>query len=92
MKFLWYFFLIFQIEIKAESPSLSFINLIPSIIANARFVKENITESNFILNPIFPSINIDLISNANGTNCSRDIQILSRDLISTKIWALKSNY
>jgi hypothetical protein len=91
MKFLWYFFLIFQIGIKAEPLSFSFINLIPSIISNARFVKENIIDSNFILNPIFPSINIDLKSNTNGTNCTRDIQILSRDLISTQIWALKSN-
>jgi hypothetical protein len=91
MKFLWYFFLIFQIGIKGEPSSLSFINLIPSIIANGRFVKENIIDSNSILNQTFPSINIDLTFNVNGSNCSRDIQLLYRDFLSRQIWALKSN-
>jgi hypothetical protein len=92
MKFLCFFFLIFHIGIKAESPpSLSFINLIPSIISNGRFVKEKIVNSNLIINPTFPSINFDITFNANGSNCSQDIQILSRDLISKEIWALKSN-
>jgi len=87
----WYVFLLIGIGIKGESSSLSFINLIPSIIANRRFVQENFVNSDFIINPILPSINNELIFNANGSNCSRDMQLLSHDLISRQIWALKSN-
>ncbi|CAF2438000.1 unnamed protein product [Rotaria sp. Silwood2] len=90
MKFLWYFFLTIQIGIKAESLSLSFINIIPSIIANGRFVKDNIINSDAIIHPTLPSINIDLIFNVNGSNCSRDIQLLSHDLINLQAWALKT--
>ncbi len=92
MTFFWYFFLLFQIGINAESSSLSFINLIPSIIANGRFVKENIIDSDLILHPVFPSINIDLTITANSSNCSRDIQLLARDFTSKQTWALKSNF
>ncbi|CAF1020152.1 unnamed protein product [Rotaria sordida] len=90
MKFLWYFFLIILIRIKAESLSLSFINIIPSIIANGRFIKENIINSNIILHTTLPSINVDLILNANESNCSRDVQLLAHDLINEQTWALKT--
>lgn len=93
MFFLWcIFLLLLQLGIKAEPPSVSFVNLIPSTIANSRFIKENIIDLDFTRNRTFPSINIDPIFNANGSNCSRDIQILSRDLISRQIWALKSAF
>lgn len=92
MKFFLYFFLIFLNGIQIESSSLSFNNLIPSIIANSRFVKEKLIDSDFIFNLTFPLINIDLTFNANRSNCSQDIQILSRDLLSKQIWAIKSNY
>jgi hypothetical protein len=89
MKFFWYFFLILKIEIKGES--LSFINLIPSIISHNRFIEENIIHSDIIFNSTFSSLIIDLILNANGSNCSRDIQLLSRDFNTKQTWALKSN-
>jgi hypothetical protein len=92
MMFLWYFFLFLQLGIKGESQAISFVNLIPSIIANGRFVKENIVDTNSIFNPTVPSINIELTFNANGSNCSRDIQLLSHDLLSRQIWALKSKF
>ncbi|CAF1048354.1 unnamed protein product [Adineta steineri] len=90
MNFLWYFFLFLQIQIKVESLSISFVNLIPSIIANGRYVKENLIDSNIIFNSKFSPINIDFTFNANQSNCSRDIQLLSRDFISKKLWALKT--
>ncbi len=90
MKFYWYFFLLIDIEIKGESSSVSFVNLIPSIIANGRFVQDNFVDSNLIFNPIVSSINIDRTFNANQSNCSRDMQLLSHDLIARQIWALKS--
>ncbi|CAF1044534.1 unnamed protein product [Rotaria sp. Silwood1] len=90
MKFLWYFLLIIHIGIQAKPLSLSFINIIPSIIANGRFVKENIIQTDAVLHPILPSINVDLILNANGSNCSRDIQLLFHDLINQQTWALKT--
>ncbi|CAF3405306.1 unnamed protein product [Rotaria socialis] len=90
MKYLYFFLLIVQIGIRAESKSVSFVNIIPRIIANGRYVKENINHSNFILNPALPSINVDFLSNANSSNCSRDIQLFSHDLISQQLWALKT--
>jgi hypothetical protein len=90
MKFFCCFLVLFQIGIKAEPPSLSFINLIPSIIANGRFVKEHIVDSGFNLNSTLPSVHVDLTFNINQSNCSRDIHLLSRDLLSRQIWALKS--
>lgn len=91
MKFILYFFLIFHIVIKVDSLSLSFINIIPSIISNNRYVQEKIYDSNFLLNLTFPLINHDLILNVNQSNCTQDIQKLSHDLVSKQIWALKSN-
>jgi len=82
--------LIFKIGIKAERPSLSFIDLIPNIIVNGQFVQENLIDSNIEFNQTFPSINVDLILDANGSNCSQDIHLLARDLATRKTWALKS--
>ncbi len=78
--------LIFKIGIKAEPLSLSFIDLIPNIIANGQFVQENLIEFNQTL----PWINVDLTLDANGSNCSQDIHLLARDLAMRKTWALKS--
>ena len=88
MKFLYYIFLLLIIEIKGNSSSVSFIHLIPSIIANHRYVQENFIDSDLILHPISSSINFEL---SNGSNCSADMQLFSRDLITRQIWALKSN-
>jgi len=82
--------LIFQIGIKAESSSLSFINLISNIIANGQFVQENIIDSDIEFDQTLPWINLDLQFNANESNCSQDIQILVKDLNARKTWALKS--
>jgi hypothetical protein len=82
--------LILQIGIKAEPPSLSFVNLIPNIIGNSQFVQENILSTNIDFNQTLPWINSDLMLNANGSNCSQDIQLLIRDLSARKAWALKS--
>jgi hypothetical protein len=95
MKFMIYFsiiflLLIFQIGIKAESSSLSFINLISNIIANGQFVQENIIDSDIEFDQTLPWINLDLQFNANESNCSQDIQILVKDLNARKTWALKS--
>ena len=90
MRFFWYFFLL--IGSKVEPTSVSFINLLSSIIANGRFVEENYVNSNFPLDSIFPSIDFDRAVNANGSNCSRDMQILSHDLVARQIWALKSRF
>lgn len=90
MKFLVYFFLILQIQSEVKSSSLSFINIIPSIIANGRFVKENLINSKYVLQPVLPKISVDLTLNTNGSNCSRDIQLFARDLVSQQTWALKS--
>ena len=92
MNLYWVFFIIFQIGIKAEPPSLSFVNLIPSIIANGRFVKEYIADSDFDFNLTIPFVHVDLSFNANESNCTRDIQLLSHDLMSRQIWALKSKF
>lgn len=86
----YFIFLILQIGIQAEPLSLSFINIIPRIIANGRFVKENIDKTDFILQPIVPSINTDLLLSTNGSNCTQDIKLLVESLKSKKLWALKS--
>ncbi|UJR26862.1 hypothetical protein I4U23_008173 [Adineta vaga] len=92
MKFFWFIFLLLsKFEIKAESSSLSFVNLIPSLIINGRYIlEENIVNSNVAFKPTFSSINIPLVFNINQSNCSRDLQLFSNDLISRKIWALKT--
>lgn len=72
--------------------SVSFVDILSSIIANGRFVEENYINSNIPLEPFIPSIHSDLFVNINTSNCSRDMQILSRDLMSKQIWALKSNW
>ncbi|CAF2747121.1 unnamed protein product [Rotaria sp. Silwood2] len=82
--------LILQIGIKAEQLSLSFFNLIPNIISNGRFVQENIINSKIEFNETFPRLNQDLTLNANGSNCSEDIQLLAKDLNARKTWALKT--
>ncbi|CAF3539956.1 unnamed protein product [Adineta steineri] len=82
------FVLIFKNDINGES--ISFMNLIPSIIANHRFVQENIIDSTIEFNQTLPWINIDLTIDANGSNCSQDIQLLARDLATRKIWVLKT--
>ncbi|CAF3562241.1 unnamed protein product [Rotaria sp. Silwood2] len=84
--------LILQIGIKAEQLSLSFFNLIPNIISNGRFVQENIINSKIEFNETFPRLNQDLTLNANGSNCSEDIQLLAKDLNARKTWALKSKF
>ncbi|CAF4752878.1 unnamed protein product [Rotaria socialis] len=74
--------------IKAES--LSSINLIPKIIANARFVQENFLDFNMEFNQTLPWIKLDLKLNSNESNCSRDIALLTRDLVTKQTWALKT--
>ncbi|CAF1405402.1 unnamed protein product [Rotaria magnacalcarata] len=74
--------------IKAES--LSSINLIPKIIANARFVQENFVDFNMEFNQTLPWIKLDPKLNSNESNCSRDIALLTRDLVSKQTWALKT--
>ena len=91
MKFLYYIFLVIIIGIKADPSSLSFIHLIPSIINNLRFMQENFIDSNLILNPVSSSVNFELRLNTNGSNCSADMQLFSRDLLARQSWALKSN-
>ncbi len=94
MKFMNYsiilVFLILQIGIKAEPPAVSFINIISNIIAHAQFVQDNIINSSIAFNQTLPWINQDLALNANGSNCSQDIQLFIRDLTVGKTWALKS--
>jgi len=90
MKFLIFHLFILQIGIKAEPPSLSFVNIIPSLIENGRFIQENIIDSNIEFNQTLPWINFDLEFNANQSNCSQDIQLLARYLTARKAWALKS--
>jgi len=82
--------LILQMIIKAEPSSISFMSLIPNLIANGRFVEDTIINSNLEFNQTLPWIDFDLNFNANESNCSQDIQLLSRDLRARKIWALKS--
>jgi hypothetical protein len=84
--------LIFQIGIQAEPSSISFMNIIPNLIARGQFVEDNIIYSNLEFNQTFPWIDLDLNFNANQSNCSQDIHLLSQDLRARKIWALKSNF
>jgi hypothetical protein len=92
MKFYVYLFILIEIGIKSQSSSVSFVNLISSIIDNRRFVQENFVDSDLIVNTGAPLINIDRTFSANGSNCSRDIQLLFHDLATRQIWALKSNF
>lgn len=89
MKFTIYLSISFclLIGINAETSSISFFNIIPKLITNDQSLQDNID-----LNQKFPSINLDIQLNANESNCSQDIQILTRDLTSRKTWALKSRY
>ncbi len=93
MKFSIYFsLLILQIGIKGEPSSLSFINLIPNLIANGQFIQEKIINSYIEFNQTLPWIYLDHKFNANESNCSQDIQLLVRDLTDRKTWALKSKF
>ncbi|UJR22251.1 hypothetical protein I4U23_025312 [Adineta vaga] len=82
--------LIFQNGVGTESPSMSSWNLIPYIIANGEFVQKNFIDSNLDFNQTLPWINVDLTVDANGSNCSRDIQLLARSLKTKQTWALKT--
>ena len=95
MKLMHYFSVIFvllilQIGIKAEPPSLSINNLITNIIASEQFIRDSAINSNNEFDQTLPWINADFTLTANGSNCSRDIRILARDLAARKTWALKS--
>ena len=97
MKFMIYFSVIFhllilQIGIKAEPPSLSFMNLIPNLIANGRFIQENMIDSSIDFNQALPWINLDYQFKANESNCSQDIKLFIRDFNAKKTWALKSKF
>ena len=81
---------ILPVAIRAESPSLSFIDLIPTIIANARFVQEKFIDSQPIFNQTWPWIDVPLLATVNGSNCSQDLQVLARDLAARQTWTWKS--
>ena len=89
MNILFLFLLLWTSHV--QSTSFSFVDILSSIIANGRFVEENYINSNIPLEPFIPTIHTELFGNINTSNCSRDMQILSRDLINKQIWALKSN-
>ena len=90
MKFFGFIFLLLLCEVKADRPPLSFINLIPSLMTNIRYIKENMIDSNLVFNTTVPFIQIDSTFSANESNCTRDLQTLSNDFFARKIWALKS--
>lgn len=86
-----FFFLLLSITY-VQSTSWAFVDILSNIIANGRFVEENYINSDIPLEPFIPSIHSDLFGNINTSNCTRDMQILSRDLMNRQIWALKSNW
>ena len=93
MRFSVYFLLLMHMGIQGESSSVgSFVELIPSIIDNARFAQENFVDSDLIVNPMVPSIHFDQAFSVNGSNCSREMQLLRHDLIARRLWALKSKF
>ena len=59
-------------------------NIIPNLIANGQLIQDNLE-----LNQTFPWIDIDLNFNANQSNCSQDLQRLSRDLRTRKNMGIK---
>ncbi|CAF0782101.1 unnamed protein product [Adineta ricciae] len=90
MKFFGFIFLLLLCEVNADRPPLSFINLIPSLMTNIRYIKENMIDSNLVFNTTVPFIQIDSTFGVNQSNCTRDLQTLSNDFLSRKIWALKT--
>jgi hypothetical protein len=83
----WYLLTIVLSNIAVQSSSLSFVNIVP--IVHHR-MNANRLVFDFVPNTTLPMIHIDHQSNLTQSNCSQDIELLARDLISRKVWALKS--
>lgn len=82
--FLLFFF------VPVHSSSYSFVNLIPSILANGRSVINEQVDPNALFNNTLPTFHFDRIPNSNQSNCLEDLQVFYRDLSIRKLWAIKS--